>query len=116
MSTPINNKQPRTEAQIEASRINGSKSHGPTTEEGKRAICNNRMTHGFRSNAVVLCTEDAATYERHLDDYLIRYAPTDKVEADLVGLLASTMWQVMRNNSIELAMMELDLAGIVSNL
>jgi len=115
MLTPIE-KQPRTPAQILASQINGSKSIGAITKEGKRAIANNRMTHGFRSNAIVLSNEDAATYNNHLDQYLLRYAPKDKVEEDLVGLLASSMWQIMRNSSIELALFELELAGIISDL
>jgi len=115
MLTPIE-KQARTPAQILASQINGSKSIGAITKEGKRAIANNRMTHGFRSNAIVLSNEDAATYNSHLDQYLMRYAPKDKVEEDLVGLLASSMWQIMRNSSIELAFFELELAGIISDL
>ena len=114
MSTP--NKKTRSEAQSEASRTNGSKSQGPVTEQGKERICMNRMTHGFRSNVITLSTEDKPAYDHHLDSYLIRYAPKDKTEEDLVGLLASSMWQIMRNNSIEVALFELEIAGVAANL
>jgi hypothetical protein len=106
------NKKPRTEAQIAASRANGAKSNGPITPEGKIVSCWNRMTHGFRSNAITLVSEDANAYDRHLDAYLARYTPIDKTEEDLVGLLASSMWQVMRNNSIEVALFELEITGV----
>ena len=105
-------KQPRSAAQIAASRANGAKSHGPTTPQGKIVSCWNRMTHGFRSNAITLVSEDGAAYDRHLDAYLARYTPVDKTEEDLVGLLASSMWQIMRNNSIEVALFELEISGV----
>jgi hypothetical protein len=111
MSTPTS-KKPRTEAQIAASRANGAKSNGPTTPEGKIVSCWNRMTHGFRSNAITLVSEDAQAYDSHLDAYLARYTPIDKTEEDLVGLLASSMWQVMRNNSIEVALFEIEITGV----
>ncbi|HEY3743774.1 MAG TPA: hypothetical protein VGL53_28210 [Bryobacteraceae bacterium] len=111
MSTTTD-KKPRTEAQIAASRANGAKSNGPTTPEGKIVSCWNRMTHGFRSNAITLVSEDADAYDRHLDAYLARYTPVDKTEEDLVGLLASSMWQIMRNNSIEVALFEIEITGV----
>jgi hypothetical protein len=104
MSTTI---KPRSEAQLAASRSNGAKSLGPTTPEGKSKVSKNRMTHGFRSNSIPLSNEDPSAYDTHLAAYLARYNPIDQVEEDLVGLLASNMWLVMRNNCIEVALFEL---------
>ena len=104
--------QPRTPAQIEASRVNGAKSKGAITPAGKTAISKNRMTHGFRSNSIVLSNEDPAAYDRRLDSYIKRYAPIDQTEEDLVGLLTSNVWQIMRINSIEVALFELEISGV----
>jgi hypothetical protein len=105
----------RSQAQIAASRANGAQSKGPVTEEGKAIVSMNRMTHGFRSNSIILSNEDHVAYDQHLDAYLTRYNPIDKTEEDLVGLLASSMWQIMRNNSIELSLFELEIAGVVAD-
>ena len=105
-------KSPRSAAQTAASRLNGARSLGPITDPGKCKISKNRMTHGFRSGAITLNNEDRQAYDAHLDAYLRRYQPADKVEEDLVGLLASSMWLIMRNNSVELALLELEIAGI----
>ena len=103
-------------AKAEQSRINGSKSHGPVTPEGKAISSGNRMTHGFRSHCVVLATEDKDQYNAHLDSYLAQYAPENKVEEDLVGLLASSMWQLMRNNAVEVALLDIELSTIDNDI
>jgi hypothetical protein len=105
-------KQPRSAAQIAASRANGSQSKGPKTEAGKAAASHNRVSHGFRASHVCLQNEDATAYEDHLAAYITRYAPIDKPETDLVGLLASSMWQIMRNNSIEVALFDIEISNL----
>jgi hypothetical protein len=102
----------RSPAQADQSRINGSKSHGPITPQGKCKVSRNRMAHGFRAKSIALCNEDKEVYDKHLDAYLARYTPADKVEEDLVGLLASSMWQLMRNNSIEVALFDIEMTGV----
>ena len=110
------NQQPRTEAQTNASRTNGSKSLGPVTVEGKAKVKSNRLAHGFRATTVPLATEDRAAYATHHDAYIARYNPIDKVEHDLVGLLATNMWQVMRMTSIEVALFDIEICGIEDEL
>src|SRR5579863_1597381 len=107
-----NTKKTRSEAQIVQSRLNGAKSNGPVTADGKCKISKNRMIHGFRSNSITLGNEDRPAYDDHLNAYLARYTPIDKVEEDLVGLLASNMWQLMRLNSIEVALFDIEISGI----
>ena len=108
MFKPSNLNQSRTDAQNTASRANGAKSQGPTTPAGKAKIKLNRMTHGFRSQHICLTKEDNIAYTEHLDAYLGVYSPINKVEQDLVGLLASSMWQLMRYNSVEVALCDLE--------
>ena len=58
---------PRPPAQTEASRTNGAKSLGATTEEGKCKTNQAHMVHGFRSHQVVIHNEDKQAYDDHLD-------------------------------------------------
>ena len=105
-------KRPTSPAQAAASRANGSKSNGPSTPAGKARAASNRVIHGFRSQTVALHTEDHDDYTAHLNAYLQRYNPQDKPEADLVGLAASSMWQIMRMTAIEAALFDLQICGI----
>ena len=103
----IVNNHPRTPAQQAASRANGAQSTGPTSENGKHTAQTNRIVHSFRAETMALATEDHPAYTEHRDAYIARYAPQDKVELDLVGLLATNMWQVMRMNAVEVALFDI---------
>jgi hypothetical protein len=85
----------------ETSRINGAKSHGPTTDEGRRAVSLNAVKHGLTAETVVLENESAEEYEAELQAYLQRFAPVDKPETDLVHQLAATQWRLVRYAAIE---------------
>ena len=110
--TTNSNKPPRTPDQINASRANGSKPLGPTTPQGKLRVSRNRMIHGFRSQFICLTKEDKSAYDDHLNAYLAVYTPANKVEADLIGLLASSMWQFMRYKSVEVALCDLEACNL----
>ena len=96
--------------------INGAKSNGPSSATGKQASREAHIIHGFRSNTIAIHFEDKEAYGAHLDSYLARYQPIDKVESDLVGLLAINMFQVMRITSIESALFDLELAEIEADV
>jgi hypothetical protein len=110
------NNNERSQAQIDASRANGALSTGPTTQAGRQASNRSRITHGFRSNTLTLSNEDKEQYDQHLDAYLAKYQPQDKVQEDLVGLAASSMWNYMRLSSVEVCLLEMDLADAVAEL
>jgi hypothetical protein len=55
---------PLSSARAEASRINGARSRGPKTPEGKARSSQNALKHGFRvQKHVVLPGEDAAAFQ-----------------------------------------------------
>ena len=103
MSEPI--KLPRGEQ----SRVNGAKSKGPTTPEGRASICKAKIVHGFRASTVATHNEDHPAYDAQLEAYLAHYTPANAVETDLVGLLALNMWEIKRMASVESALFDLEI-------
>ena len=96
-------------SRAEVSRINGSKSRGPKTEEGRRAVSLNAVKHGLTAETVVLPNESEEQYEAELQAYLDHFAPANKPEADLVRQLASTHWRLVRYTAIATCLLEIEM-------
>jgi hypothetical protein len=94
-----------TPSKAEAARINGAKSRGPKTDEGRRAVSLNAIKHGLSAQTVDLPNES----EEELRDYLDHFAPANKPEADLVRQLASAHWRLVRYAGIETALLDLEM-------
>jgi hypothetical protein len=75
---------PTSEARIRASQINGSKSKGPISPEGKAVSRRNSLKHGLTGEGVVLPNEDAAEVERRLAAFQEELQPTGEVGRELV--------------------------------
>jgi hypothetical protein len=92
----------RTEAQREASRINGSRSRGPATEEGKR----NSRRGGLRDGrfAESVAPDDwAADLEAKAASYEQTFRPRNAHERELVQTAALAQVRVERLQRVELA-------------
>src|SRR5438034_6176809 len=85
----------RTEKQREASRVNGSKSRGPSTPEGKQRSRFNAQRHGLRSRLITaiergVLVEDQATLDRLVESLVEALGPRDALEnqiaEEIVGL------------------------------
>jgi hypothetical protein len=98
-----------TPSRAEASRINGSKSRGPKTEQGRRAVSLNAVKHGLTAETVVLPNESEEEYQAELRDYLQHFAPANKPEADLVRELAAAHWRLARYTGIEATLLDLEM-------
>ncbi|MFO1039036.1 MAG: hypothetical protein U1E45_19510 [Geminicoccaceae bacterium] len=86
----------------EASRLNGAKSRGPITEEGKRRAALNALKHGLSAEThPVLKHEDAAAYRALLDRLVAHHRPNDPDRVHLVERLASVMWRQRRLDRLE---------------
>ena len=59
----------------EASRVNGAKSRGPKTPEGRARSSQNARKHGVLVHAVVLRNEDPEQYDALAREYYARYGP-----------------------------------------
>ena len=100
----------RTDKQRETSKINGAKSHGPTTEAGKDASKNNATRHGLASdNPVILANEDPALFDYLRDVFFHRFQPIDGVEEDLVLRMVVASWKLRRIEAMECAMIDLEM-------
>ena len=88
--------QPRTEAQIEASRTNGALSKGPVTEEGKAISSKNGLKEGLASNTVIIKGESKERFEAVLASQMHEFQPQTDNEIMLVQKMVVAQWLVMR--------------------
>ncbi|MFO0961162.1 MAG: hypothetical protein U0800_27595 [Isosphaeraceae bacterium] len=98
--------KPRTEAQRQAARINGSKSRGPVTDEGKEISSGNAVKHGLRSEKI-LPEAERPVYRGRRDAYVeAESEPPGPRRLNLLEALAMATVQVeiacsIRNASAE---------------
>lgn len=90
-----------TQAQIQANQANAQLSTGPRTEEGKAKVSLNAVRSGLTGATVLLPTDDAALYEKHVSDTRAAWKPANHREEVLVQLITDIQWRLMRVASIE---------------
>lgn len=100
----------RTDKQNEASKINGAKSKGPTSEEGKANSSRNAARHGLSGGHIVLLhNEDRALLNAITQSYCDRFQPIDEVEFDLVHQMVAATWRIRRISAMESAILDLEI-------
>jgi hypothetical protein len=77
-----------TKSQIEASRRNGAKSHGPLTPEGKQCSSQNALKYSLSARTVVLCTKSHQLFSELEQGYIDSLQPTTLLELHLVQRIA----------------------------
>jgi hypothetical protein len=91
----------------EQARINGARSKGPKTPEGKAASSRNAIKHGFAATEnVVISIEDQPAWLLHRDGVRSAFDPKNYVEQELVDKLASISWRQSRLVAIETALID----------
>jgi hypothetical protein len=71
-------------------------STGPPTEAGKAVSSMNRLTHGCRSEQVILRHEDPAEYTAVMEGWFRQYSPQTPAERLLVDQTAHAEWFLRR--------------------
>jgi hypothetical protein len=89
--------------QDEARRLNGRKSRGPKTIEGKMRSRFNALKHGLTARTPVLPDEDGAAYRERLDAWTADLQPRNHIELSLVGQAVQATWQIERAERAEVA-------------
>lgn len=98
---PKMNATTRSALQAVTSAINGAKSRGPKTDEGKASSSLNAVRHGLSAPNLLLPGEDPAEYEQHLDSYFSTFVPTTLPEAHVVVQMADLAWKLRRLSKLE---------------
>jgi hypothetical protein len=89
-------------AQIAASRINGARSHGPVTPEGKAISSRNALKHGLRAvDAVLPIVEDPKEFEQFTADMLQSLQPHGPQQHAIAERIVSLQWKLRRVPRIE---------------
>ncbi len=103
---------PRTTAQIEASRRNGTRSRGPKTAAGKARSAGNASRHGLTSRTIVLVhEEDRAAYAALRADIMARHRPQGALESHWAKCLLDALWRQSRLDLLESRVLEGLIAG-----
>ena len=86
-----------SELKSETSRINGAKSHGPKTPEGKEASSRNAIKHGMTArNTFILECENKEDYREFLAEHIAIHQPVTAPEKELVDQMAIARWRIRR--------------------
>ncbi|MGH6915267.1 MAG: hypothetical protein ACREH3_16380, partial [Geminicoccales bacterium] len=89
-------------ARAEASRINGAKSRGPKTPQGKARSAQNALKHGLRAERfTVVGDEDEDDYDAHERALLDELAPEGALQTLLAERIARAAWRLARADVIE---------------
>jgi len=99
-----------SERRIQSSRLNGARSRGPITPEGKAASSQNGIRHGILANTVVLEGESKDCFEQLLAELTKELQPQTPTESALVETMAIARWRQMRIWGIEKASFDLEMA------
>jgi len=91
-------------SQAATARINGTKSNGPITAEGKAISSQNSMKHGLTSSRVVLPHESQEAYDKLEASLINRFKPADDLESELVQEMAAARWRLRRIEAMEAAL------------
>lgn len=91
----------RTPAQAEASRMNGSKSVGPVTPEGKSVSSMNGIAHGLASRGVLLPSERQEDYQSMAQSWLDTLRPASPAETTIALTLADLSFRTDRLARLE---------------
>jgi hypothetical protein len=101
----------RSPKQIEASRINGRRSQGPITPEGKYHSSRNNTRHGLLAQTVVLERESEERFLELLDSYMQKHQPQSPAEAALVEIMVVAQWRLLRIWGLQKLALDLDIAA-----
>jgi hypothetical protein len=91
-------------SQAATARINGAKSNGPITPEGKAISAQNATKHGLTSSRVVLPHESQEAYDKLEASLTNRFKPADDLESELVQEMANARWRLRRIEAMEAAL------------
>ena len=97
-------------SKAESARINGAKSRGPVTPEGKARSSKNALRHGLAAESLPLTNESRERFAAMLADYVEVFEPANAVEEDLVEDMVDARWRKRRAVGIYNAALDLQMS------
>lgn len=88
-------------ARADASQINGRKSAGPVSPEGKATSAMNGVQHGLASHAVLLPSETTTDYEANVTSWVTTLQPASPGEVEIVARIADLNFRLRRLQRLE---------------
>src|SRR6266699_3911061 len=85
-----------SEKRSQASRLNGAKSRGPITPEGKLISSRNALRHGILTKTVLIEGESPERFNALLAELEAEFQPLPGVEATLLERMAVCRWRQLR--------------------
>jgi hypothetical protein len=97
----------------ETARINGAKSRGPKTPQGRARSSMNALCHGLNAKTLILPHEDRNLFAEIWKDYFDLLKPANQMEIDLVSDIVAARWRLRRMERYETVMLdeEIDTLG-----
>lgn len=97
----------RSEGQAEASRLNGARSGGPKSEEGKARSGRNAVKHGLCSGTLSFDNPEAeAEFKSILNGLSEVYIPSNDAEAACIEAMAVAQWRERVAVQMEIKLLE----------
>ena len=100
----------------ESSRINGAKSRGPVTPEGKARSSRNALTHGLTAQDICLSVEDQDQFNQLRSADVDKFQPQEAVETGLVNEMVAAKWRQQRLWKLETADLDFGIAEMKKKL
>jgi len=99
-----------TQLKSDTARVNGAKSQGPKTAEGREISSRNSTKHGLSSrNPLVLECENADHFQSVHDSQMEIHQPATPAEQDLVDQMIAARWRILRLQSIESSLLDTEM-------
>ncbi len=93
----------------ETSRLNGAKSRGPVTPEGRATSSLNAASHGLTAKTLILRNENEAHFLEIMNAYFDYFQPSNQVEVDLISEMVAARWRLRRVWRYETAILDLEM-------
>jgi hypothetical protein len=90
-----------SDAQLAANRENAKLSTGPTSDAGKARSSLNAVKTGLTGRTVLLPTEDAELYQKHVARHFADLTPATEEESTLAQFIADGQWRLLRIAPLE---------------
>ena len=93
----------------ESSRLNGAKSRGAVTPEGRAKPSMNAASHGITSKTLILQNESQDQFLEMMNAYLNHLQPSSQMEIDLIADMVAARWRLRRVWRFETAMLDIEM-------